>query len=451
MTETNADAADDHQSPEDAPGSLTLVGAVSLGTGVMIGAGIFALTGQTARLAGNLFPVAFLAAAVVVALSAYSYIKLSNAYPSSGGVARFLGEEYGPGAATGVFAILMYVSMVISQSLVARTFGSYVLQIVGLDPVSFWVPVFAVALLATAFVVNVAGNRAVEVSQRSMAAVKIAGLGLFAVVGLWFASAANFSNGTNAAGIDPSIGGFLAAVALAILAYKGFTTITNSGGDIVDPHRNTSRAIVIALAICTVVYLAIATAVAGNLTLPEILAAEDFSLAEAARPALGDTGVWFTVILAIIATASGVVASVFASSRLLAMLTRMKQLPHRDFGMPGTVRIHAMVYTVALAIALAGTLDLSRIAALGAMYYLIMDIAIHWGLLTRLRTRIDFKPAIVLAAIVLDVVVLAAFVWVKASTDALSLYVAGAGIALIVAGERLFMRSHTRADGTMDM
>ncbi len=73
----------------------------------MIGAGIFALTGQTARLAGNLFPAAFVAAAVVVALSAYSYVKLSNAYPSSGGVAKFLGEEYGPGAATGVFAILM--------------------------------------------------------------------------------------------------------------------------------------------------------------------------------------------------------------------------------------------------------------------------------------------------------------------------------------------------------
>lgn len=443
--------AGDHQSAEDAPGSLTLVGAVSLGTGVMIGAGIFALTGQTARLAGNLFPVAFVAAAVVVAFSAYSYVKLSNAYPSSGGVAKFLREEYGAGVATGVFAILMYVSMVISQSLVARTFGAYILQIVDLKPVGLWVPVFAIALLATAFVVNVAGNRAIEVSQRSMAAVKIIGLGLFAVVGLWLASAANFTNGTPAAGIDTSVQGFLAAVALAILAYKGFTTITNSGGDIVDPHRNTSRAIVISLVICTIVYLAIATAVAGNLTLPEILAAEDFSLAEAARPALGETGVWFTVVLAIIATASGVMASVFASSRLLAMLTQMKQVPHRDFRMPGTLRLHTTVYTVAFAMTLAATLDLSRIAALGAIYYLIMDIAIHWGLLTRLRGRIDFKPAIVVTAIVLDVVVLAAFIWVRASTDALSLYVAAVGIVLIVVGERFLMRSHTRADGTMDM
>jgi amino acid transporter len=441
----------DHEAPEDVPGSLTLSGAVSLGTGVMIGAGIFALTGQTARLAGDLFPVAFVAAAAVVAFSAYSYVKLSNAYPSSGGVAMFLREEYGPGTATGVFAIFMYVSMVINQSLVARTFGSYMLQIVDLEPASFWVPALGVALLAAAFSVNVAGNQAIQTAERAMAAVKIAGLGIVAVAGLWFAEAANFTNGTAATGIDASPEGVLAAVALAILAYKGFTTITNSGGEIVEPHRNTGRAIVIALTICTVVYLAIAVAVAGNLTLPEIIAAEDFSLAEAARPAFGDGGVWFTVVLAIVATASGVMASVFAASRMLAMLTHMKQVPHRHLRMPGTVRTHTTVYTVVFAMALAAAFDLRRIAALGAIYYLIMDVAIHWGLLRRLRSRVEFKAAIVIGAIVLDIVVLGAFLWVKASADALSLYVSAAGIVLIVAGERLFMRSHTRPDGTMDM
>lgn len=111
-------AADDGSS-EDVPGSLTLSGAVALGTGVMIGAGIFALTGQTARLTGDWFPLAFVAAAGVVAASAYSYMKLSNAFPSSGGIAMFLREEYGPGTATGVFAIFMYVSMVINEALVA--------------------------------------------------------------------------------------------------------------------------------------------------------------------------------------------------------------------------------------------------------------------------------------------------------------------------------------------
>ena len=61
-----------------------------MGTGVMIGAGIFALTGQVAELAGELFPIAFLVAAAVTAFSAYSYIKMSNDYPSSGGIVMYL-------------------------------------------------------------------------------------------------------------------------------------------------------------------------------------------------------------------------------------------------------------------------------------------------------------------------------------------------------------------------
>ncbi len=42
----------DHQS-EYKKNSISLVGAISMGTGVMIGAGIFALTGQIAELAGK--------------------------------------------------------------------------------------------------------------------------------------------------------------------------------------------------------------------------------------------------------------------------------------------------------------------------------------------------------------------------------------------------------------
>lgn len=75
--------------------SLTLIGAVSMGTGVMIGAGIFALTGQVAELAGSLFPLSFLVAAVVTGFSAHSYIKLSNAFPSAGGIGMYLLKAYG--------------------------------------------------------------------------------------------------------------------------------------------------------------------------------------------------------------------------------------------------------------------------------------------------------------------------------------------------------------------
>ncbi len=440
-----------HASPEEKAGSLSLAGAVSLGTGVMIGAGIFALTGQAAGLAGDLFPLAFLMAAVVASFSSYSYVKLAASYPSSGGVAMFLKEQYGLGAATGVFSLFMYISMVINQSLVARTFGAYLLQVFNLGSATVWIPTLGVALLVTAFAVNIAGNRVVQATAGVMAVLKVGGLAVFAVVGLWYADSANFTNGSTTGGSAPSVDGFLAAVALSILAYKGFTTITNSGGEIVDPRRNTGRAIIISIAICSVIYLVLAVAVAGNLTLSEIIDAQDYALARAAEPAFGTSGLWFTVAVAVVATASGVIASVFAASRMLGMLSTMKEVPHRHLGLPGTVRIHTMVYTVVFAIILTVLFDLRRIAALGAIFYLIMDIAIHWGLLRHLRSRINFNPVVVVTAIVLDVLVLVAFLWIKASADALILYVAVASIAIIVAGERMFMRSHTNADGKMDM
>lgn len=86
----------------------------------MISAGIFALTGQVAELTGGLFPLAFLAAAVVVAFSAYSCVKVSNTYPCAGGLAMILQQAYGPGVVTAGGAILMYFSMVITESLVPR-------------------------------------------------------------------------------------------------------------------------------------------------------------------------------------------------------------------------------------------------------------------------------------------------------------------------------------------
>ena len=419
--------------------SLTLVGAVSMGTGVMIGAGILALTGQIAELAGELFPLVFLAAAVVTAFSAYSYVKMSNAYPSAGGIAMFLKKAYGRGVMTAAGSLLMYFSMVISESLVARTFGTYSIQLFDIEPGSGIVPALGVGLLLFAFLINISGNRLIGLFSLLMAFIKVGGIFIFAMAGLWLAG---LSLEVSATGVrETSAEGFLAAMALAILAYKGFTTITNSGSEIVDPHRNVGRAIIISIVICVLIYFLVALAVASNLSLPEIVAAKDFVLAQAARPAFGDYGLWFTVALAIIATVSGVIASVFAVSRMLAMLTDMKLVPHSHFGMPGNIQEHTLVYTIVLAMGLTVFFDLSRIASLGAIFYLTMDIAVHWGVLRYLRKEINANAFILVAAIVCDLAVLGAFLMVKAKTDMLVIYAALIGMLFIFIGERFFLRA----------
>lgn len=249
---------------------LSLIGSVALGTGVMIGAGIFALVGQVAELAGSWAPWAFVAGAVVVAFSAYSYVRYSSTNPSSGGIAMILKAAYGPGVLAGSFSLFMYVSMILAESLLARTFGTYLLRPFGMQGSAVWVPVLAVAAIVAATLVNLVGNRWVEGSATVTAAIKIVGIATLAVAGIAATGVSAFSRlvtgGADATPPEGGLLGFLAGVALCILAYKGFTTITNQGADIRDPRRNITRAIVISPAVCSVIYLLLAIAVTGSLS-----------------------------------------------------------------------------------------------------------------------------------------------------------------------------------------
>jgi amino acid transporter len=423
-------------------GSLTLSGTVMLGTGVMIGAGIFALTGQMAEMTGALFPLAFLAAAVIVSFSSYSYIKISTAYPSAGGIGMYLYKAYGDRLPTAFNALLMYFSMVIAQSFLARTFGSYTMQLFGGDESGLMVPILGVSLILVAFLINLSGNRTIQGVASFIGMLKIGGILIIGLVGVWLADslAVDFSN-TGEAG---AVGNFLGATALGILAFKGFTTITNSGSEVKDPHRNVGRAIVISIAACVVIYTLVGFAVSSNLSLAEIIESRDYSLAAAARPALGEYGVWFTVAIAMMATAGGILASIFAVSRMLAMLTEMKLVPHSHFGMPGSIQKHTLVYTVVLGLILTAFFDLSRIAALGIIFYLIMDIAIHWGVLRYLREDVKATIWVPSLAIILDLMVLGGFLWVKVGSDPFVIVVAVATMIVIAIGEQIFLKSSAR-------
>ena len=74
-----------------------------------------------------------------------------------------------------------------------------------------------------------------------------------------------------------------------------------------------------------------------------------------------------------------------------------------------------------------------------------MDIAVHWGVLRHLRRDIGASAAVLVTAIALDGVVLAPFLAIKGQADPTIVVVALAGIALIVLGERLFLRNRERS------
>lgn len=122
------------------------------------------------------------------------------------------------------------------------------------------------------------------------------------------------------------------------------------------------------------------------------------------------------------------------------MLTDMKLVPHSHFGMPGNIQMHTLVYTIVIAICLTVFFDLSRIASLGVIFYMVMDIAVHWGILRQLRKEIKANAWILSTAIILDLIVLGGFVWVKIQQDTFIIWAAMLGISFIFIGEYWFLK-----------
>jgi amino acid transporter len=83
-------------------GAMTVRGAVFLGVGSMVGAGIFALLGEAGAVAGAAVWLSFLIAGTVAMLQGYAVAKLGARYPSSGGIVTLLIQGFGKGHVTAI-------------------------------------------------------------------------------------------------------------------------------------------------------------------------------------------------------------------------------------------------------------------------------------------------------------------------------------------------------------
>lgn len=70
-----------------------------------------------------------------------------------------------------------------------------------------------------------------------------------------------------------------------------------------------------------------------------------------------------------------------------------------------------------------------------------MDNVVHWGVLRHLRREVGANPAIFIAAILFDAVVLGASIFLRATGDSVVLWVIAVGLLLNYGDERLFLRS----------
>ena len=384
---------------------MTVRGAAFLGIGAMIGAGIFALLGEAGTVAGSAVWLSFLLAGLVSALLGYTVVKLGVRYPSSGGIMAYLLQGFGNGRLVGIASWLGYfAAIVIVCSMVAVSFGSYATSLfIGDNAASGWDNVFTSAIIVAMATLNVVGSRVVDKAQSLIVVVLLAVFAVFIVVTL---SDVDFS--LLAFSGYPPVSDIVASVALTFFAYLGFSVITFAVGDLRDPASELPRAMYLALAVTAVTYVLISIGVFGTLTVPEVVGYGETAIAEAARPSLGDAGFTMMAIAALLATASSVNATLYASGGLTKMLADVGQFPPilgrgSRLGPNG-----GMLITAGIVLVISNLVDLSAIASVGSACSLVIFLLVG-AAAYKTRSETGAATIIVLAAIAVTATVLAFF------------------------------------------
>ena len=206
----------------------------------------------------------------------------------------------------------------------------------------------------------------------------------------------------------PPAADIVSSVALTFFAYLGFTVISFTGDDLPDPKRNLPRAMYLALAITTALYILIALGVFGTLTVQEVIDNGETALAVAAKPALGQAGFAIMAIAALLATSSSVNANLYAATGSTAKLAQSGLFPP-VFGQAARVgSTRGLVISTLLVLLLANLVDLTAIASLGSVVALVIFLVTSIAAM-RLRAETGSNKWVLVAGITLTAVVLVVF------------------------------------------
>jgi amino acid transporter len=284
---------------------------------------------------------------------------------------------------------------------VAVAFGSYATSLfVGEDAAAAWHNVFTTVIVVAMAAINLIGTRFVD---RAQSAIVVLLLAVFIAV-----TFVDIDWDLLAFGGYPPFSDVIASVALTFFAYLGFSVITFAVGDLRDPARELPKAMYLALAVTAATYVLIALGVFGTLTVEEVRGYGETAIAEAARPALGDVGFAIMAVAALLATASSVNATLYASDGLTATLAEVGQFPPL-FGRGSRLGPHAgMLVTAAIVLVVSNLVDLSAIASVGSacslMIFLLVGVAGH-----RRRSETGARDAVVLLGVAATAIVLVFF------------------------------------------
>ncbi len=347
--------------------------AVSMGIGAMVGAGIFALLGEASAISGSAVYISFIIGGIIALFSGYSLGKLGARYPSAGGIIEYLTQAYGIGFFTGTISIMLYFSAIVSLTLIAKAFGNYAVTFLPAGASYLWHHFFAIGIIIFFVMVNLKGAKNVAVWERVTVAIKFCVLSGLSIVGIIYMDPSMLSPDNY-----PPTSDIFFSLAITFFAFEGFRVITNTAEDMPNPSKTLPRAMMTAILLVLILYVAVAFAVFGNLPTDKIVAAKDFALAEAALPIFGQAGFTVVAITALIATASAINANLYAVTNVTYQLAKDGELPG-VFGKPIAHSHEGLVISGVFIIILSLLFDLSEVAAIGSISILFVHAVTHIG------------------------------------------------------------------------
>ena len=409
-----------------------------MGIGAMVGAGIFALLGEASAIAGSAVYISFIVGGIIGLSSAYSLGKLGAAFPSSGGIIEYLSQSYGIGFFTGTMSIMLYFSAIVSLSLIAKAFSNYAVTFLPNNASYLWHPFFSSIIIVLFILVNLQGAKDVAVFERLTVALKFVVLCGLSIAGILFLNPSLLTPSNY-----PPSSNIVYSLAVTFFAFEGFRVITNTAGDMPDPSRTLPKAMMVAVFLVMLLYVAISFAVFGNLPVEKVIAAKDFALAQAALPVFGNVGFTVVTVTALVATASAINANLYAVTNVTYQLAKDGELP-QAFGVPIAHSREGLVISGVLVIVLSLLFDLTEIAAIGSISVLFVHAVTHIGHL-RIITKTGASTLLVLIAIVLCVsAMVLALIYVNGQTNQVGLVLLG---FLIIAGStELFLQKITKRE-----
>lgn len=341
---------------------LTLIDAVSVGLGAIIGAGIYVVIGLAAAQAGPAVVLAVVLAGLSASLTALSFCELGATLPRAGGVYEYGHTLIHP--LVGFVMGWMWVSgNIILGATASLSFGYYLASAFPwVDPRAG-----AVALILAVTAVNAIGVKLSAGVNNVIVAGKVLALVVFVALGVSRVDPMNFWNF-----MPHGFGPVVTAAALFYFAYIGFPRISTMAEEVVDPEKNIPRAILMSLYISMAIYVSTA-AVAVGLVGYEALASSTAPIARAAEElglkAVVEAG-------ALLATFSVVLTSVMGQSRVFFAMARNGEVPyalskvHPRLGTP----VNSVLLSGFLMLTLALTLDVSSLASLTSFNVLFTHV-----------------------------------------------------------------------------